>query len=445
MADSKLLLLLSIFLTLIFSQVRGDASAVDEDLVRSTGPDSSSLMLQLDQLKSKIHTLESRIGGNALELKGKDEIITEKEKIISEKSDTVALLEKEIASLRIKGSLDAEEQLSEAQSRATRLQKQVEKLEKEVEKKDREKAALEVRTNEAEKKLAELNSKLKNLQKIVDDQKTKIRKTERALQVAEEELMKAKFEATSKIKELTEVHGAWLPPWLAGHLLGCQSHVEMHWKEHGKPALDIALQMATEKKAQLEKWAAPHMETVKTKLIPAVKEQWLVITIYVEPHMQSLTTKTIELYETSKSAVGPHIVKLQELVDPYFQEVEKFSKPYIDQVGTAAKPHVEKVRGVLKPYTKGAVRAYRKFLESATTYHHQVQGRVQESLKKHELTRPLATKELVWFAASALLALPAIVLSRICSAIFCKKAVKPNRGGSSNHARRKAKRGHQDR
>ncbi|KAL8521853.1 hypothetical protein ACS0TY_012134 [Phlomoides rotata] len=43
------------------------------------------------------------------------------------------------------------------------------------------------------------------LQKIIDEQKAKIRKTQRALEIAEEEMMKSKFEATSKIKELMEV------------------------------------------------------------------------------------------------------------------------------------------------------------------------------------------------------------------------------------------------
>lgn len=55
------------------------------------------------------------------------------------------------------------------------------------------------------------------------------------------------------------------------------------------------------------------------KWVPAIKEQWVVITTNIEPHVQTLTTKTVEFYEVSKEAVTPHIIKVQELSDPYIQ------------------------------------------------------------------------------------------------------------------------------
>lgn len=33
----------------------------------------------------------------------------------------------------------------------------------------------------------------------------------------QEEMLRTKHEATTKAKELMEVHGAWLPPWFAVH------------------------------------------------------------------------------------------------------------------------------------------------------------------------------------------------------------------------------------
>lgn len=452
MAASKLVIF-SIFLALIFTHIRADVSiegelsdSEDENakVVRSDGPDSSALKIELDQLKSKIQALQSHVDEKSKELKSKEEIIVAKEKVIQEKLDSIALLQSEVASLQKKGTVDVEERVGKAHARAGELEKQVDKLKRELETRNEKKEGFEALVNEAEKKVQELSSKLENLQKTNDEQKSKIRKFERALKVAEEEMIKAKFEATSKSKELSEVHGAWLPHWLAVHLIRCQSSMETHWNEHGKPAMDIVFQKVLEKKVQAEKWAEPHVETVKTKWIPTLKEQWVVVKTNAEPHVQSLSKKTIEVFEASKSAVTPHVVRAHEFIDPYFQEAKKFSKPYIDQIATVTKPHVDTVRVAIKPYTKKVVHAYGKFLKSATTYHHQIQATVQETLKRHELTRPLATRELEWFAASALLALPIIILFRIGSAIFCKKAKKPTRNGHTNHARRKAKRGHPD-
>lgn len=53
------------------------------------------------------------------------------------------------------------------------------------------------------------------------------------------------------------------------------------------------------------------------KWIPAAKEQWVTFTTHVEPYLQKASTKTIEIYEVSKSTVSPHIAKAQELADPY--------------------------------------------------------------------------------------------------------------------------------
>ncbi|GAY44518.1 hypothetical protein CUMW_082630 [Citrus unshiu] len=413
MAASKLVIF-SLFFALILTAA--DVSIQGEDvppLTASDAVDSSPLKIELDQLKSKIRSLESHIDEKTQELKGKDEVVAQKEKAIQDKSERIVSLQKELSSLQKKETLNAAEQVDKAHARADELEKQIDNLKKESEKQQKEKEALEARAIEAEKKISDLSAKLEKLQKINDEQKSKIRKTERALKVAEEEMMRAKFEATSRSKELTEVHSAWLPPWLAVHLLQCQSLIETHWNAHGKPAMDVAIQKALEKKAQAGKWVQPHVETIKAKWIPAVKEQWVVFTTNVEPHVQTLKTKTIEACEATKTAVTPHIIRVQEVVDPYFQEAKKFSKPYIDQVATVAKPHVDNVRVALKPYTKKVVRAYGKFLKSATTYHHQVQASVQEMLKKHELTSPLATKELEWFAASALLVLPVIILFRI--------------------------------
>ncbi|KGN60195.1 uncharacterized protein LOC101216465 [Cucumis sativus] len=447
MAISKLAIL-SLFLALVFTQLRADESLDVEaqhivEVVRSDDSEFSDLKLELDQLKFKIQKLESDLDVKNQELKRRDEVIAQKEKVITAKLDSISLLESEIASLQKKGKLDAEEQVGKAYSRAHELERQVDDLKRQLEILNGEKESWETLANEAEKKTLEASLRLESLQKIHEEQKSKIRVTERALEVSKEEMRKAKFEAATRIKELTEVHGAWLPPWLASHYDQFQSLIKTHWNKHAKPAIDVVIQKASDKTAQAAKWAEPHVKTVKIKYIPIVKERWLVVKTNVKPHVETLTAKTVEFYQTSKSVITPYAVKSKEAISPYYLEVKKFSKPYIDQVATVTKPHVEKVRVVLKPYTKKLVRGYGKFLESAAVYHQKVQGTVKETLNKHELTKPLATRELEWFAASAILALPIIFLFNMISALFWKKTKKPTRN-TGHHARRKGKRGHSD-
>ncbi|KAL5232496.1 hypothetical protein ABZP36_031272 [Zizania latifolia] len=112
-----------------------------------------------------------------------------------------------------KGSVAAEEQI--VVSNLFLLW--IDKLKKDIEAHNGKKATLENKANVAEKKVQELTAKIDALQKANDEQKRKLQNTERALKVAEEELMRVHLEATTKSKQLTEVHGALLPPWLAAH------------------------------------------------------------------------------------------------------------------------------------------------------------------------------------------------------------------------------------
>ena len=55
------------------------------------------------------------------------------------------------------------------------------------------------------------------------------------------------------------------------------------------------------------------------KWIPAIKEQWMIFLTHAEPYMQTVSTKTVEVYKASKTTITLHVVKVQELGDPYYQ------------------------------------------------------------------------------------------------------------------------------
>ncbi|XP_038885413.1 uncharacterized protein LOC120075810 [Benincasa hispida] len=427
---------LTICLALIVFSAAADAIVDGGDdvieVVREDGFDSSVLKIELEKLNSKIRELEVLIDEKARELERKDHLISQKDEIFRDKSDRVSFLESEIESLQREGKLHAVETIAKAHSRAAELEKQISELKKELDAQSRERSALEVRSNEAEKKMHKFISKLEKLQNTNEEQKRKIQKLERALKVAEEEMIKAKFEVTSRTEELMEVHGAWLPPWLASF-----------WNEHLKPIINIVVQKAWMGKTHVENWLGPHVEPIKSKWIPAMQEQWLVVKTNSKPHLQSLCKRSSEAYEASKQALTPHIIRAQEFSYPYFQKVKMVSKPYVDHVATLMKPHVNKVQVALNPYTKEIVHAGGNLMQSATTHHQKVKSTIQEVLNSHDITRLVATKEFEWLLDLALLALPMLILFNLCSCcgISRKRARKSVRGANTNPVRRKAKKG----
>ncbi|XP_068327254.1 uncharacterized protein [Pyrus communis] len=400
MAPSKLLLF-SVYLALSFTGITAYPPPPDDGASDSAQEVAdSSLALQLQQLKSRVSLLESRIDDKNRELRKKDESIKLMEKVIQEKSNSIALLQSAIESVQGRKPLDVVELGDKPHVQAGGLEKQ--------------------------------------LRKVNDEQKTGIRKTEHDLQVAEEEMVKEKFGISSISEDLTEVHGGWLPHTFGVHVDYFQTYILTYWNELGRPAFNLGIEKALKMKARGEGWTEIIVKRIRTNWMPRLKKQSLEFKAYLEPNIRLVTAKTVDVYRSSKSSIGPLVFKAQNMADPYIQEAEKYTKPYIDPVAMVAKPHLDKLHIALKPYTEMVLNAYRKVTTTTTFLHHEV----KEILKNNELTQPVASMELAWFAATALLALPAVFLFKFYSAIFGKKTKKRSHSSYVNHTRRRLKRAH---
>ncbi|KAI3503073.1 hypothetical protein L1887_31509 [Cichorium endivia] len=159
---------------------------------------------------------ESSIDERIREINSKDERIKQLETTILEKSNS-------LASLRNKESFNAKEQVGEAHARASELEKQ--DLKNKIAKQKTKKDVLEARINVVETKFLELNEKLEKLQKTNEEQKIRIRNTERALKKA-------------------------------------KSFMVTHWNVYGRPALDVTFQKAMETQDKVQKWAWPYIDVL---------------------------------------------------------------------------------------------------------------------------------------------------------------------------------------
>ncbi|XP_070671672.1 uncharacterized protein [Malus domestica] len=448
MAPSKLLLF-SVFLALSFTGITAYPPPPDDGASDSAQEVAdSSLALQLQQLKSRVSLLESSIDDKNCELRKKDESIKLMEKVIQEKSNSIALLQSAIESVQGSEPLDVVELGDKPHVQAGGLEKQVKRLREDIAVQNKKRDELEAQASVAEQKIQELSIKLENirypficgvlrsksymvhtsrqsLQKVNDEQKTGIQKTEHDLQVAEEEIVKEKFGISSISEDLTE------------------TYIVTYWNELGRPAFNLGIEKALKMKARGEGWTEIIVERIRTNWIPRLKKQSLEFKAYLEPNIRLVTAKIVDVYRSSKSSIGTLVLKAQNMADPYIQEAKKYTEPYIDRVAMVTKPHLDKLHIALKPYTKKVLNAYRKVITTTTFLHHEV----KEILKNNELTQPVASMELAWFAATALLALPAVFLFKLYSATLgfqlCRKKTKKRSHSSyANHTRRRLKRAH---
>lgn len=453
MAKYIVLACLLVFLAL---GARGDAGFEPQEPQIETCP-GSDLVKELEDLKSKASSLESMIEEKKSALREKEALVAEREKLLEEKSKAVTILQSEIESIQKKGAGVLEAETTKAHARVKELEKQVEKLEEVLREQKQRQQSLELHASKAENQAKEYSDKSKKLQEVVTEQKARMQKVEQALQFAEATMLKYQSEAKMKAEQLMEVHGAWLPHWLAVRLAKFQAYAAEHWAKSAMPAINVVLEKASEKASIAHNWVRPHLETAKTHWSPALKKQWQQAMVSLAPHVETVKSKAIEGYEVSRDTIKPHLVKAHESLSPHVQTAKDLCRPYIDQVVAASQPHIEKVVAasqphiekvtvILQPYTKPIANAYGRFLTTATKYHRQLQRSVRQTLKKYELTADLATKELVWFMASALLALPVFGILMAYSSVFSsgKKARKPGRNNPTGHVHKKHKRRHID-
>lgn len=344
-----------------------------------------------------------------------------------------------------KESWDEKSQMEMAYARISELEKKVENLEESIRNHKQELSSLELRVVEAKKKAHEQLSKHEKMENFVAERWIQIRQTEQALQLAEAIMLRAQAEAAAKTDALMKAYGALLPPWIVVHLLEFKALVASYWAQHGEPVIKLLIKKVSEKVAAANEWAKLHFD-VMIKWGPAMRKQCQQLTIFVSPHLKSVKARSIERFETLRNAIHPHIIKGRQFLEPHAQLVRKFSRPYIAKAASLIQPHLDQARIVLSPCTEQAAAAYRRFLSSATAYHYQLQSFVRQTLNKYELTAALATKELSWFLASALLALPLfgilMLYLSICSAN--RKAVKPVQWIHTGNAHRKPKQRHTD-
>ncbi|KAG0619213.1 hypothetical protein M758_4G124200 [Ceratodon purpureus] len=299
--------------------------------------------------------------------------------LVKKKDKKIRSLEKELNQLKTaKNGADAEleAKLAAATKKNSDLDLQVLQLKEELERVKSEHSAILKRAEIAEARAdsfeQEASEKLKLVQ-IVNELKSQLKKAERALQISQSGMLKAQKEAAAKAREVAQSADAWLPPWLATQAAKVHAFLSSRWATHGRPLLKLVQRGVSVKVAQVEKFSKPYIRSFQKNVRPVVRSEW----------------------KKLKAKVVPEYRRAKRLTVRYYQAAKKYT--------------------LLQ-------------LSKATTYHEQLQDSVKGIMSNHQVLARYATKDLIWYLASALLALPVVAPFWLFSSVFgSRKPVKRQR------------------
>ncbi|EFH43627.1 EMB1353 [Arabidopsis lyrata subsp. lyrata] len=127
---------------------------------------------------------------------------------------------------------------------------------------------------------------------------------------------------------------------------------------------------------------------------------------------------------TDKTQVSQKIEQVQKWSEPHIETLNSVIRihthPYTTRIMTLTKPHLERVQVALEPYTENVRHGFKKLVNSTKIYHQQA----QEMLKNNEITKPIATMDLAWVGATALIGFPLIFIIKLLSAVSNPKRKK---------------------
>lgn len=428
--ERRWLLALCVGLLFCVGLVTGDAGVEEE--VGAGGDKVAPLIKEIERLKSQVGGLESSLEKKEAHLGvvEKELTVLKDQRTHGDEKEALSKLEKELDSMAVKVK-----QLEDQVVAATKQSEQAHKYAQ----------ALKVRAENSEESVRDLTAKYEKSQASFLASKKHAADVEKELRNAELDISEAEKRLKVHGEELSRVHNQWLPPWAASQFGILQTRASTKWSTHAKPQVDALYRQASARALDAHAYLKPHFDSVVSKVGPEAQKHWKTVTDSVGPQVELVRSKTFKGYNVfRKEYVGkaqeflePHFKNVVETSRPYVTRVQERTRPYVDQISTASKPYIEHTKNFVNPYVEKASPYYRGAISGALNQHENLQEVVRQTLSKNELAASFITQELVWFIASAILALPVFMVFLILSALFggkkktSSKAKKVSPPGSS--------------